>query len=106
MTGKSEGDQRRFERQLVASGLESGGGVRESWPVKDWPTEDLGGGEDWESALGSGESERNPMRRARVMGAGCQIGGRRDNDNSQKLVLMSLPRLRPHESMPRFKAGN
>ena len=40
------------------------------------------------------------------MGAGCQIGGRRDNDNSQKLVLMSLPRLRPHESMPRFKAGN
>lgn len=74
--------------------------------MKDWPTEDLGGGEDWESALGSGESERNPMRRARVMGAWCQIGGLRDNEKSRKLVLMSLPRLRPHESITRFIAGN
>jgi hypothetical protein len=36
------------------------------------------------------------------MGAACQVRGRGDNENSQKLTLKGLPRLRPHESITRF----
>lgn len=46
MTGKVEGCQSRWARQLVASGLESVGGARESRAEKDWPTADWGGGGD------------------------------------------------------------